>query len=91
MIWNGNTLPSMLVIRFLTGFFLLESRRMKIAADYYDKDSVKSLGFFDRCLSNWNRFSSFIESFSDWLSLEICSTVHLCTSYFTATVDGFSS
>jgi hypothetical protein len=43
---EGNSLTTMLSIRFLTGFFLAESTLgMKIAADYFNKGLGKSLGF----------------------------------------------
>lgn len=47
MIWQGNNLASLLVLRFLTGFFLagIYPVGMKIAADYYEKGLGKSLGF----------------------------------------------
>jgi predicted MFS family arabinose efflux permease len=44
---DGQTLPSLLIFRFLTGFFLagIYPVGMKIAADYYQKGLGKSLGF----------------------------------------------
>ena len=47
IIWEGNTLASMLILRFFTGFFLagIYPVGMKIAADYHDKGLGKSLGF----------------------------------------------
>jgi len=47
ILWEGNTLTTMLSIRFLTGFFLagIYPVGMKIAADYFDKGLGKSLGF----------------------------------------------
>ncbi|MFD2566231.1 MFS transporter [Pseudotenacibaculum haliotis] len=47
VIWEGNTLSTLLIFRFLTGFFLagIYPVGMKIAADYYDKGLGKSLGF----------------------------------------------
>lgn len=47
IIWPGNTLVSLLALRFLTGFFLagIYPVGMKIAADYFDKGLGKSLGF----------------------------------------------
>jgi MFS family permease len=46
-IWPENTLFSLLSGRFMTGFFLagIYPVGMKIAADYYQKDLGKSLGF----------------------------------------------
>ncbi|WP_299384985.1 nitrate/nitrite transporter [uncultured Lacinutrix sp.] len=47
VIWEGNTLTSLLILRFLTGFFLagIYPVGMKIAADYYEKGLGKSLSF----------------------------------------------
>lgn len=47
VIWEGNDLTTLLIFRFLTGFFLagIYPVGMKIAADYYDKGLGKSLGF----------------------------------------------
>lgn len=47
IIWESQTLLSLLSLRFLTGFFLagIYPVGMKIAADYYQKGLGKSLGF----------------------------------------------
>lgn len=47
VIWDGNSLASILSLRFITGFFLagIYPVGMKIAADYYEKGLGKSLGF----------------------------------------------
>jgi len=47
MIWDSNTLMSLLAFRFLAGFFLagIYPIGMKIAADYYNEGLGKSLGF----------------------------------------------
>ncbi|MFC2128639.1 nitrate/nitrite transporter [Bacteroidota bacterium] len=47
VIWEGNSLLSILSLRFITGFFLagIYPVGMKIAADYYEKGLGKSLGF----------------------------------------------
>lgn len=47
ILWDGNTLASLVSMRFLTGFFLagIYPVGMKIAADYYEKGLGKSLGF----------------------------------------------
>ena len=47
IILEGNTLTSLLMLRFGTGFFLagIYPIGMKIAADYYDKGLGRSLGF----------------------------------------------
>ena len=47
VIWEENSLYSILLLRFLTGFFLagIYPVGMKIATDYYEKGLGKSLGF----------------------------------------------
>jgi len=47
IIWEGNSLATILSLRFITGFFLagIYPVGMKIAADYYEKGLGKSLGF----------------------------------------------
>ena len=47
IIWEGNTLSSILLLRFFTGFFLagIYPVGMKIATDYYEKGLGKTLGF----------------------------------------------
>jgi predicted MFS family arabinose efflux permease len=47
ILWMDKSLPLLLLLRFLTGFFLagIYPVGMKIAADYYEKGLGKSLGF----------------------------------------------
>ena len=47
VIWEGNSLYSLLLLRFFTGFFLagIYPVGMKIAADYYEQGLGKSLGY----------------------------------------------
>ena len=47
IIWEGNSLASILSLRFIIGFFLagIYPVGMKIAADHYEKGLGKSLGF----------------------------------------------
>jgi len=47
VLWNGNTLLSLFVIRFITGVFLagIYPVGMKIASDYFNQGLGKSLGF----------------------------------------------
>lgn len=47
IIWEGNSATSILLFRFLTGFFLagIYPVGMKIAADYYEKGLGKALGY----------------------------------------------
>ncbi|MBX2827654.1 MAG: MFS transporter [Flavobacteriaceae bacterium] len=47
VLWEGNSLTSIISLRFMTGFFLagIYPVGMKIAADYYEKGLGLSLGF----------------------------------------------
>ncbi len=47
LIWSENTIITLVISRFLTGFFLagIYPVGMKIAADYFDKGLGKSLGY----------------------------------------------
>ncbi|MDT0606837.1 MFS transporter [Croceitalea rosinachiae] len=47
IVWEGNNWTSILIFRFMTGFFLagIYPVGMKIAADYFDKGLGKSLGY----------------------------------------------
>jgi MFS family permease len=47
MIWDGNTMTTLLVLRFATGFFLagIYPVGMKIASDFFDKGLGVSLGY----------------------------------------------
>ena len=47
ILWESHTLSSILLMRFLTGFFLagIYPVGMKVAADHFDKGLGKSLGF----------------------------------------------
>lgn len=47
LLWEGNTIATILAFRFATGFFLagIYPVGMKIASDYFDKGLGKSLGF----------------------------------------------
>jgi len=47
ILWDGNSMASLLCFRFFTGFFLagIYPVGMKIAADYYQKGLGKALGF----------------------------------------------
>jgi MFS family permease len=79
LIWEGNNLSSMLVIRFLTGFFLagIYPVGMKIAADYFDKGLGKSLGFLVGALVIGTAFPHLLKSFTDefpWKYVIICTS-----------------
>ena len=47
MVWEGNTFTTLLLLRFITGFFLagIYPVGMKIASDYYQKGLGTSLGY----------------------------------------------
>lgn len=47
VLWDGNSLVTIISLRFITGFFLagIYPVGMKIAADYYEKGLGKSLGY----------------------------------------------
>lgn len=66
VIWEQNTLTSILILRFLTGFFLagIYPVGMKIAADYYDKGLGKSLGFLVGALVLGTAFPHILKSFT---------------------------
>ena len=65
MLLPGNTLLSLLVLRFLCGFFLagIYPIGMKIAADHYDKGLGKSLGFLVGALVLGTACPHFLNSF----------------------------
>ena len=70
MLWNGNTLASLVLIRFLTGFFLagIYPVGMKIAADYFDKGLGKSLAYLVGALVLGTAFPHFVNTFFDEVS-----------------------
>lgn len=67
VIWEQNTLTSILILRFLTGFFLagIYPIGMKIAADYYDKGLGKSLGFLVGALVLGTAFPHLLRGFTN--------------------------
>lgn len=73
MLLEVNTLISLLLLRFLTGFFLagIYPIGMKIAADYYEKGLGKSLGFLVGALVLGTAFPHFLKSFDGILSWEM--------------------
>lgn len=62
--WSGNNLESLLVFRFLTGFFLagIYPVGMKLAADHFDRKLGKSLGFLVGALVLGTAFPHLIQS-----------------------------
>jgi len=79
LIYEHNTLTSLLSFRFLTGFFLagIYPVGMKIASDYYEKGLGKSLGFLVGALVIGTAFPHFLNGFSIALSW---STILISTS-----------
>lgn len=67
VIWEGNTLMSLLLLRFFTGFFLagIYPVGMKIAADYYKKGLGKSLGFLVGALVIGTAFPHLLKGITD--------------------------
>lgn len=79
LLWEGNTLISLLVSRFATGFFLagIYPVGMKIAADYFDKGLGKSLGFLVGALVLGTAFPHLLRSlgaFFSWQSVVIATS-----------------
>ena len=70
LLWQGNTYGSLLLLRFLTGFFLagIYPVGMKIAADYYDKGLGKSLGFLVGALVVGTAFPHFLKGLEGLIS-----------------------
>lgn len=68
-VWEGNSMESFMVIRFLTGFFLagIYPVGMKIAADYFDKGLGKSLGYLVGALVLGTAFPHFLKAFTGTL------------------------
>lgn len=71
VIWQGNTIETLLVLRFMTGFFLagIYPVGMKIAADYFDKGLGRSLGFLVGALVLGTAFPHILKGFlvnSSW-------------------------
>lgn len=72
LLWEGNTLWTLLIARYLTGFFLagIYPVGMKIAADYYKKGLGKSLSFLVGALVLGTALPHLLKSsslFSNWI------------------------
>jgi len=79
IIWDGNTLTSLLIFRFLTGFFLagIYPVGMKIASDYYNKRLGKSLSFLVGALVLGTAFPHILKGFiavSTWKPIIIVTS-----------------
>ncbi|UCS94703.1 MFS transporter [Echinicola marina] len=70
LVWPGNTLVSLIVMRFLAGLCLagIYPVGMKIAADYYEHGLGKSLGFLVGALVLGTAFPHFLQAFIGDLS-----------------------
>ncbi|WP_215225641.1 MFS transporter [Echinicola shivajiensis] len=70
LVWPGNTLASLVIMRFLAGFCLagIYPVGMKIAADYYEHGLGKSLGFLVGALVLGTAFPHFLHAFIGDLS-----------------------
>lgn len=80
--FNGQTIETILALRFLTGFFLagIYPVGMKIAADYYEKGLGKALGFLVGALVMGTAFPHLLRSFENdfpW-RLVLTTTSVLC-------------
>lgn len=73
ILWESNTLTTMLSLRFLTGFFLagIYPVGMKIAADYFDKGLGKSLGFLVGALVIGTAFPHLLKGLTDSFPWEL--------------------
>jgi len=69
VIWEGNSLSSLLTLRFFTGFFLagIYPVGMKIAVDYYEKGLGKSLGFLVGALVLGTAFPHLLKGLTETL------------------------
>jgi MFS family permease len=86
ILWEANTLATILSLRFLTGFFLagIYPVGMKIAADYFEKGLGKSLGFLVGALVLGTAFPHLLKAITNTLPWQ---SVILSTS-FLAVVGG---
>ncbi|GGG22049.1 membrane protein [Dokdonia pacifica] len=80
IVWNHNSLTSILILRFLTGFFLagIYPVGMKIAADYYNKGLGKSLGFLVGALVLGTAFPHILKGFTEqlpWKTIVVITSI----------------
>lgn len=70
MLWDENSFGSLMLFRFLTGFFLagIYPVGMKIAADYFQKGLGVSLGFLVGALVLGTSFPHFLSAFEKMIS-----------------------
>ncbi|GGG25843.1 membrane protein [Christiangramia forsetii] len=74
---ENNTLVSLIIFRFLTGFSLagIYPVGMKIAADYYDKGLGRSLGYLVGALVLGTAFPHLLKVFSGYIDLQWRSVI----------------
>ena len=79
-ILESNGLTSLLILRFLTGFFLagIYPVGMKIAADYYEKGLGKSLGFLVGALVVGTAFPHLLKGFTSALPWRLVLIITSC-------------
>lgn len=72
VVFNGHTIYSLALLRFLTGFFLagIYPVGMKIAADYFENGLGKSLGFLVGALVLGTAFPHLLKGFSAHVAWE---------------------
>lgn len=80
ILWEGNNLISLLSIRFLTGFFLagIYPVGIKIAVDYFESSTEKSLGFLVGALVLGTAFPHLLKdlsNFNEWKNVLITSSL----------------
>ena len=80
IVWDHNSLTSILILRFLTGFFLagIYPVGMKIAADYYNKGLGKSLGFLVGALVLGTAFPHILKGFTEqlpWKTIVVITSI----------------
>ncbi|MFG6687544.1 MFS transporter [Mariniflexile sp. HNIBRBA6329] len=73
IVFDGNSLKSLLLLRFLTGFFLagIYPVGMKIASDFYREGLGKSLGFLVGALVIGTAFPHLLKGLSDFISWKL--------------------
>ena len=79
LLWDGNTLWTLLIARYLTGFFLagIYPVGMKIAADYFEKGLGKSLSFLVAALVLGTALPHLLKSsplFDNWMWVIIATS-----------------
>jgi len=73
LLWPGNSMVTLFLFRYLTGFFLagIYPVGMKIAADYFDKGLGTSLGYLVGALVLGTAFPHLLKNFDQTLSWQL--------------------